>query len=76
MGTPASVLTVYQNGPIHVASDYSAFPNKYGWNELADYIWIDQPVYVFLLLLASGTHRQFVSGTGFSTVDENGFGGS
>lgn len=23
------------------------FKNKYGWNELADYIWVDQPVYVW-----------------------------
>lgn len=33
-----------QNGPIQLQSDYSAKPNQYSWNKLADYFWIDQPV--------------------------------
>jgi carboxypeptidase D len=33
-----------QNGPIHVASDYSVFSNNYSWHKLADYVWLDQPV--------------------------------
>ncbi|KAF8967659.1 Alpha/Beta hydrolase protein [Flammula alnicola] len=32
------------NGPIRINGDYSASPNKYSWNKLADYFWIDQPV--------------------------------
>jgi hypothetical protein len=36
-----------KNGPIHVAGDYSIHPNNYSWDKLADYIWLDQPVYVF-----------------------------
>lgn len=35
-----------KNGPIHVAGDYSVHPNNYSWDKLADYIWLDQPVYV------------------------------
>ncbi|KAF7795041.1 hypothetical protein EIP86_006185 [Pleurotus ostreatoroseus] len=35
---------LFENGPLHVASDYSLFQNKFGWNLLADYIWVDQPV--------------------------------
>ncbi|KDR80630.1 hypothetical protein GALMADRAFT_240974 [Galerina marginata CBS 339.88] len=33
-----------ENGPININGDYSASPNPYGWNKLADYFWIDQPV--------------------------------
>lgn len=33
-----------QNGPLHVASDYSIHQNNFSWDRLADYIWIDQPV--------------------------------
>jgi hypothetical protein len=35
-----------QNGPIRIATDYSAYANQYSWNHLADYFWLDQPVYV------------------------------
>ncbi|KAF8202232.1 Alpha/Beta hydrolase protein [Pholiota molesta] len=34
----------FENGPIQLQSDYSAKPNPYSWNNLADYFWIDQPV--------------------------------
>lgn len=37
-----------KNGPIHVAGDYSISANNYSWDKLADYIWLDQPVYVFI----------------------------
>ncbi|KAH9951151.1 alpha/beta-hydrolase [Amylocystis lapponica] len=46
-GGPGSASTlglIYENGPIHIAPDYSAYQNNYSWNSLADYIWIDQPV--------------------------------
>ncbi|TFK46525.1 alpha/beta-hydrolase [Heliocybe sulcata] len=33
-----------ENGPIHIAPDYSAYSNNYSWDTLADYVWIDQPV--------------------------------
>lgn len=35
-----------QNGPIHISSDYSLFENQYAWTNVADYVWVDQPVYV------------------------------
>lgn len=35
-----------QNGPIRIHPDYSVTSNDYSWNKLADYFWIDQPVYV------------------------------
>ncbi|KAI0705478.1 alpha/beta-hydrolase [Earliella scabrosa] len=33
-----------ENGPIHVLSNGSWVVNPFGWNALADTIWIDQPV--------------------------------
>ena len=33
-----------QNGPLHIASDYSMYSNNFSWNHVADYVWIDQPV--------------------------------
>jgi hypothetical protein len=41
---------VRKNGPIHVQNDYSAFENEYAWTSVADYVWIDQPVYVLPFL--------------------------
>lgn len=38
-----------QNGPIHVANDYSIYANNFSWDKLADHVWIDQPVYVSFL---------------------------
>jgi len=40
------IIFFLQNGPIQIQGDYSASPNKYSWDKLADYFWIDQPVYV------------------------------
>ncbi|KAI0798571.1 Alpha/Beta hydrolase protein [Irpex lacteus] len=34
----------FENGPLHIAGDYSLHPNNQSWNKIADYIWIDQPV--------------------------------
>lgn len=38
------MLTMSQNGPIHVLSNGSWVLNPFSWNTLADTIWIDQPV--------------------------------
>lgn len=38
------VLTMSQNGPIHVLSNGSWVLNPFSWNTVADTIWIDQPV--------------------------------
>ncbi|KAH9930296.1 Alpha/Beta hydrolase protein [Fomitopsis serialis] len=43
-GAASTLGLLFENGPIHIAPDYSAYQNEYGWNTLADYIWIDQPV--------------------------------
>jgi len=39
-----------QNGPIQILGNYSAVENQYAWSTVADYVWIDQPVYVGLHL--------------------------
>ncbi|KAJ7716754.1 Alpha/Beta hydrolase protein [Mycena metata] len=33
-----------ENGPIRIASDGTISANKYSWDTVSDYIWIDQPV--------------------------------
>ncbi|KAG6379584.1 Alpha/Beta hydrolase protein [Boletus reticuloceps] len=33
-----------ENGPIHLLSNYSLVQNPYAWSNVADYVWIDQPV--------------------------------
>lgn len=33
-----------ENGPIHVLADGSLVQNSWSWDQLVDYIWIDQPV--------------------------------
>ncbi|KAJ7715446.1 Alpha/Beta hydrolase protein [Mycena metata] len=33
-----------ENGPIRIASDGTISVNKYSWDTVSDYIWIDQPV--------------------------------
>jgi len=49
---PARILVIVllthapQNGPIQILSNYSAIENQYAWSTVADYVWIDQPVYV------------------------------
>jgi hypothetical protein len=41
---------VRKNGPIQVQNDYSASENEYAWTSVADYVWIDQPVWVLSFL--------------------------
>ncbi|OBZ74243.1 Serine carboxypeptidase-like 21 [Grifola frondosa] len=46
-GGPGSASTLgflYENGPIHIRPDDSLFHNNYSWEQVADYVWIDQPV--------------------------------
>ncbi|KAJ7721105.1 alpha/beta-hydrolase [Mycena metata] len=33
-----------ENGPLHVNGDYSIASNNYSWSQLADVVWVDQPV--------------------------------
>lgn len=64
-----------KNGPIQIKGDYSAGPNAYSWDKLADYFWIDQPVYEPHLMLAYRLINWCnCSGVGFSTADPNGYG--
>ncbi|KAJ8597488.1 alpha/beta-hydrolase [Rhizopogon salebrosus TDB-379] len=43
-GSSSMIGLLFENGPIHVQNDYSAFENEYAWTSVADYVWIDQPV--------------------------------
>ncbi|KAI0344358.1 alpha/beta-hydrolase [Trametopsis cervina] len=43
-GSSSLLGLLFENGPLHVAADYSLFKNNYSWNTQADYIWVDQPV--------------------------------
>lgn len=47
-------LNLVQNGPIRISSNYSLFENQYAWSTVADYVWIDQPVYVAVRLRSGG----------------------
>ena len=59
---PNSRLT--QNGPIHVSNDYSLFENHYAWTNVADYVWIDQPVYANIHLRGDGSNNYTLVGLG------------
>jgi carboxypeptidase D len=41
-----------ENGPIRVAPGHKLINNPYAWSQLADYFWVDQPVYVPLGLVS------------------------
>ncbi|KAG7439777.1 alpha/beta-hydrolase [Guyanagaster necrorhizus] len=43
-GSSSMYGLLFGNGPINIASDYSALVNNYTWADVADYVWIDQPV--------------------------------
>ncbi|KAF8524852.1 alpha/beta-hydrolase [Hysterangium stoloniferum] len=44
-GSSSFLGLLFENGPIHVGDDFSLVDNhQFGWNSLADTIWIDQPV--------------------------------
>ncbi|KAJ3559788.1 hypothetical protein NM688_g126 [Phlebia brevispora] len=43
-GSSSMVGLLFENGPIHIRNDYSVFSNNFSWHQLADYIWVDQPV--------------------------------
>lgn len=74
MSVAAVVLKrTLQNGPIHLLSNYSLDENQYAWSTVADYVWLDQPVYVGSLLHDFYSHVYF-SGTGYSTADADGYG--
>ena len=40
----------FQNGPLHILANYSLVESQYAWSTVADYVWIDQPVYVRILV--------------------------
>ncbi|KIJ35084.1 hypothetical protein M422DRAFT_233049 [Sphaerobolus stellatus SS14] len=43
-GSSSMIGLLFENGPIHVANNLSLVKNEFGWNTLADTIWVDQPV--------------------------------
>ncbi|KAI0718832.1 alpha/beta-hydrolase [Fomitopsis betulina] len=43
-GAASTLGLLYENGPVHIAPNFSAYENEYSFSALADYLWIDQPV--------------------------------
>ncbi|TDL15662.1 alpha/beta-hydrolase [Rickenella mellea] len=43
-GASSLIGLMSENGPLHVTNTYSIVQNNFSWSNLADYIWIDQPV--------------------------------
>ncbi|KAK0488998.1 Alpha/Beta hydrolase protein [Armillaria novae-zelandiae] len=43
-GSSSMYGLLFGNGPINIGGDYSASKNNYTWANVADYVWIDQPV--------------------------------
>ncbi|KAF7378053.1 Carboxypeptidase [Mycena sanguinolenta] len=43
-GTSSLLGLLTENGPLRVNGDYSVVQNNYSWQQLADTIWVDQPV--------------------------------
>ncbi|KAH0834745.1 Alpha/Beta hydrolase protein [Lanmaoa asiatica] len=43
-GGSSSVGLLFENGPISILNNYSAAKNRYAWTNVADYVWVDQPV--------------------------------
>ncbi|KAJ7186610.1 Alpha/Beta hydrolase protein, partial [Mycena filopes] len=43
-GSSSMVGLMTENGPLQVTGTYSIVPNNFSWNDLADTIWVDQPV--------------------------------
>ncbi|THV05581.1 alpha/beta-hydrolase [Dendrothele bispora CBS 962.96] len=43
-GSSSMAGLLFENGPIRIGPDYGASANKFSWNTVADFFWIDQPV--------------------------------
>ncbi|KAK0202661.1 Alpha/Beta hydrolase protein [Desarmillaria ectypa] len=43
-GSSSMYGLLFGNGPINIGGDYGALCNDYTWANVADYVWIDQPV--------------------------------
>ncbi|KAI0079396.1 alpha/beta-hydrolase [Panus rudis PR-1116 ss-1] len=43
-GSSSLAGLLLENGPIRIGADYGASANNFSWSNLADYVWIDQPV--------------------------------
>lgn len=42
-----------ENGPLLVTETGGFVSNNYSWDKLVDYVWVDQPVYVFQIVFSS-----------------------
>ncbi|KAI0791967.1 Alpha/Beta hydrolase protein [Abortiporus biennis] len=60
-GSSSLAGLLFENGPIHIAPDYTVVENGFAWSQLADYVWIDQPV---------GTGFATADATGFTQDEE------
>ena len=55
-GASSLLGLLLENGPLLVTEDGSLRSNNASWANLVDYVWVDQPVYVWrLLILAQGS---------------------
>ncbi|PSR72472.1 hypothetical protein PHLCEN_2v11686 [Hermanssonia centrifuga] len=43
-GSSSMLGLLFENGPLHIQNNYSMASNNFSWHQLADYIWVDQPV--------------------------------
>ncbi|KAF8217978.1 Alpha/Beta hydrolase protein [Mycena galopus ATCC 62051] len=43
-GSSSLLGLMTENGPLQVTGDYAIVQNNYSWHQLADTIWVDQPV--------------------------------
>ncbi|KAK7685695.1 hypothetical protein QCA50_011039 [Cerrena zonata] len=43
-GSSSLLGALFENGPLQIQDDYTMAANNWSWSNLADYVWIDQPV--------------------------------
>ncbi|KAH9913993.1 alpha/beta-hydrolase [Epithele typhae] len=43
-GSSSMLGLAYENGPIHLDQNQKPSKNNFSWDQLADYVWVDQPV--------------------------------
>ncbi|KAK7685691.1 hypothetical protein QCA50_011035 [Cerrena zonata] len=43
-GSSSLIAALFENGLLQIQNDYTIAANNWSWNQLADYVWIDQPV--------------------------------
>ena len=44
-GASSMLGLLLENGPLNIDVNGNAVQNNFSWDQLVDYIWVDQPVY-------------------------------